>query len=60
MILSRGTNIQGRKQNKKNIQGNPTPDYGICTRNKGRNIKKQAKVGSTDIETKECKLNYHS
>ena len=25
----------------KNIQGNRTPDYDICTRNKGRNIKNQ-------------------
>ena len=30
----------------KNIQGNRTPDYDICTRKKGRNIKKQTNVGS--------------
>ena len=31
---------------KKYIQDNRTPDYDICTRNKGRNIKKQTNVGS--------------
>ena len=30
----------------KNIQGNHTPDYDICTGNKGRNIKIQTNVGS--------------
>ena len=30
----------------KNIQGNRTPDYDICPRNKGRNIKNQTNVGS--------------
>ena len=45
MLLSGETNIRRRKQNKK-LQGNCTHDYDICSRNKGRNIKKQTNVGS--------------
>ena len=32
--------------NNKNIQDNRTPDYNICTRNKGKTIKNQTNVGS--------------
>ena len=42
MILSGEISRLYEEGNKiKNIQGNSTPDYDICTRNNGRNIKNQ-------------------
>ena len=53
--LEKQINEEGNKI--KNIQGNRTPDYDICTRNKDRNIKKLTNVGSKwDESTKENRL----
>ena len=34
-----------------NIQGNRMPDYDICTRNKGKNIKNQTNLEANEIES---------
>jgi hypothetical protein len=47
--LSGETNISGGKQNK-NIQGNLTPDYEICTRNKERKKKERKMLEANEIK----------